>query len=110
MKIEKVGVKVGRKLDIGFAPYMQYLDEIKPKSPAFGTRENSNVEIEFYVGALMEDGDDLLAVLVDLKDQANQLIDNHLGTHPVLPMGEVEAFEIQPTEIFLNDQKVQDAY
>ena len=49
--ITKVSVRLTRKIDLGYEPYMEYLQSLGNRAPAFGTRDQSNTELSAYVEA-----------------------------------------------------------
>lgn len=104
MVIEKLGIKVTRKLDTGYSPYMEYLEELGNRSPAFGTRENSYYEADVYIGAVVEEGDDVNEVIDTLSEKAQEKCDALFEARfpGALASEDAEMFTVQETEVDIN--------
>lgn len=79
MKIEKIGASVTRKVDVGYRPYMEYLESLHGRNPAFGTRENSQTELSLWGTAIIEEGDDVDEVSEKLVDRLDGQVTAFFG-------------------------------
>lgn len=60
METTEVGVSVTIKRDVGYEPYIQYIQSLNGANPPFGTRDHSTQEINLWQKAIVEEGDDPL--------------------------------------------------
>ncbi len=100
-KVTVVSVKLSRKYDLGFAPYMAYMKSLNGRAPAFGTRDNSNMELDVYLSAELGTEDTVDEVGAVLVDRARGILDNGvaqiMGIAP-LPE-ETEMLSIEKTSV-----------
>lgn len=78
MRITECGASVSHKLDIGYVPYMEYLDSLNGAKAEFGVRKNSATDISMWAKSQVEEGEDPEAVLSSLVSQLDHLIMNKL--------------------------------
>ena len=103
MNVTTVSVKFSRRLDLGYPPYIKYLQTLGTRTPPFGTRDNSNMELDLYISAEMTETEDADMVAKELLLQARSIMDQNLGL--VVPAAVLnagvpeEAFMVDKTEI-----------
>ncbi len=76
MKVFEVGVSVNKKIDIGYRPYLQYLESLSGRRPEFGTRENSTIELSGWAKAEVGEGEDMQVAISALIQSVNQVLEN----------------------------------
>lgn len=97
--ITNVSVKFSRRLDLGYPPYIKYLRELNGRPVPFGTRDNSNLEMDIYISASIGANDSADVVAQELIVKARQLLDANLGLQ-VSDVGvDPDAFVVDKTEI-----------
>ncbi len=92
MKTTEFGVSISKKVDVGFAPYMAYLASLNGRGPAFGTRENSTVELTLWAKAQLGEEEDLGAEVDSLARTLEAMIDRQLQGMGVQPSGPEDVF------------------
>lgn len=78
MKVFEAGVNVSLKLDIGFIPYMHYLESLNGRNPAFGTKDNSSVEIGMWAKVQIGEDEAVRDVLEGLGEELEQIVADQL--------------------------------
>ena len=79
VQVTSVSVKLTRRVDLGFAPYIAYLKKLgKNGNPKFGTRDMSQAEMDFFMSATIPVDKLPEEVLYDLTRRANALADQVL--------------------------------
>jgi hypothetical protein len=100
MKIETVGVKISRKVDLGYLPYKEYLKSLGSRPVPFGTRDNSNIELDVYLGAKLEEGEVAEEVANDLLIRAKAILEANMTEITGVTFEQPqEAYVIEKTEI-----------
>jgi hypothetical protein len=102
-KVTVVSVKFSRRLDLGYPPYIKYLQTLGTRTPPFGTRDNSNMELDLYISAELGEGGDVDEAARELLVKARSIMDQNIGL--VVPAAILnagvpdEAFIVDKTEI-----------
>ena len=73
--IRVVSVKVSRRVDLGYVPYIVYLKQLNGRPAPFGTRDQSNTEFDVFMSAEVGAGVLPEDVLYDLATRANEMVD-----------------------------------
>lgn len=103
MKVTTIGVSVSKKLDTGYAPYIEYVQSCRNAKiqVPFGTRENSNIELNVYIGATVDENEDVETSIAELVGRANKMVDESISAISGISPKELpeEAFTVEKTEI-----------
>jgi hypothetical protein len=79
VQVTSVSVKLTRRVDLGFAPYIAYLRKLgKNGNPKFGTRDMSQAEVDLFLNATIPAGMLPEDAMYDLLKRANALADQIL--------------------------------
>lgn len=92
MKVTEFGVSVTRKVDLGFAPYMELLESLHGRSPAFGTRENTTFEMTHWGKAQLEEGEELQVKAAELTYIILETIDKQMDAEGIEKADEMATF------------------
>ena len=100
MIVTTVGVKVTRKIDTGYLPYMEYLKTLGNRTAPFGTRDNANIELDVYVGAQVEQWESAELVIKELLLHAKRIVDENAAEITGIKIEQPqEAYVIDKTEV-----------
>jgi hypothetical protein len=105
----KVSIKLTKRLDTGFIPYMRYLKTLNGKQAPFGTRSMDQVEVDVYLSAELGAGETPVQLSEDMIHSANTMLTGWFkANYPTaFPASEIksepkvneEAFVVTSTEV-----------
>ncbi len=68
MKVIEAGVNVTCKLDLGYQPFLDYLENLNGRRPENGARNYSNVELSVWKKAQFEEGEEVDMALQEMAE------------------------------------------
>lgn len=108
MEITEIGVSVKRELDVGYAPYMEFIRQcaLERKPVPFGTREQSRQEITAWGKATLKEGEDASGAIQSLIQMLDGQVLQALRTlHPECFEGLPESTETLADEFAYQEVK-----
>ncbi|MFM8321938.1 MAG: hypothetical protein ACKOC5_13575 [Chloroflexota bacterium] len=108
-QVFEVGVTVTRKIDTGYQKYMEYLGTLGGRSPAFGTRENANLEVSAWSKATVAEGQDYRQVIAALIERVGGVLEAEIAAALGVPdVGNEDPYAYQTTKVQLNPSQEDD--
>lgn len=95
----EIGATVEVELDAGFKPYMKYLDELKGRPPAFGTRDQTRKKIAMWGKCSVPEGYDPTIAAQELAAQLQALVYKQLEMEGVKPAEDPDAAVFVSTKV-----------
>lgn len=81
--IRTISIKVSRRVDLGYVPFIEYLKRLGNKQAPFGTRDQSNVEFDVFISADMGTNDVVEEVVRSLASRAHNEVSRVMAQlHP----------------------------